>query len=168
MPFNRNTLLLGFVVIAALIVLAGTLGAANDKLVRDKMPDYNDDLELVNWLCAHSEEILQKMRSYKPLLEEIEGYPKCLVDDAPMHLGDFWTVNKLDISAFCIHRSPKGDLIDVWVTVYLYDEYGDLVKQIHVKMNPYTLEIIGMDVVDGPFAYPAPLKILTDETIELS
>jgi len=163
MPFNRNKFLLGFVVIAAVIVLAGTLGAANDKLVRDKMPDYNDDMELFNWLCAHSEEILQNMRSYEPLLEEIEGYPKCLVDDAPMHQGDFWTVNKLDSSAFCIHRTPKGKLVDVWVTIDVYNDEGVLVKQIHVKMNPYTLEIIGMEVVDGPFAYPAPLKILNKE-----
>ncbi len=100
------------------------------------------------------------MRSYKPLLKEIEGYPTCVVKDAPMHLGDFWTVNKLDVSAFCIHRSPEGELIEVWVTLYVYNDEGEHVKYVcdenggpaklvHAKINPYTFEIVGMDVIEG-------------------
>ncbi len=149
MSFSRSKLLLGFVIIAALVIIAGSLGAAKDVNTKNKMPDFNDDLELLNWLCAHSEKILQNIRSYEPLLEEVKGYPKCVVKDAPMHLGDFWTVNKLDISSFVIHRSPEGELKEVWVTIDVYNDEGEHVKQIHVKMNPYTLEIVGMEVIEG-------------------
>ena len=144
-------MLLGFVVVVALVIIAGSLAATKGEFTESKEPDFSSDTEVFNWLCAHSEQILQNMRSYKPLLKEIEGYPKCLVSDAPMQLGDFWTVNKLDRSAFCIHRTPKGKLVDVWVTIDVYNDEGVLVKQIHVKMNPYTLEIIGIEVIRGRY-----------------
>ncbi|MCD6503241.1 MAG: hypothetical protein J7K58_03315 [Euryarchaeota archaeon] len=59
MSFSGGKLLLGFVFIAALVIIAGSLGAAKDVITKDEMPDFNDDLKVLNWLCAHSEEILQ-------------------------------------------------------------------------------------------------------------
>jgi len=149
MSFSRSKLLLGFVIIAALVILAGTLGAAKDVITKPEMPDFNDDLELVYWLCAHSEEILRNMRSYEPLLKEIEGYSRCLVRDGFRHQGDFWTAKKLDISAFIIYRSTEGKLLEAFVTVNVYNDDGEHIKQVHVKIDPYTFEVIGIETIEG-------------------
>jgi len=148
MPFTRNNFLLGFVIIAALVIIAGTLGAARDVITKNEIPDFSNDIEVLNWLSAHSEEILRNIRSHKPLLEEVKGYPKCVVKDAARHYGDLWTVNKLDISAFCIHRSAEGELLEAWVIVYVYNENGEPTKLVHVKINPHTFEVIGIETVE--------------------
>ena len=122
--FSRSRLLLGFVIVFALVILASTLGAASAIFTKPEKPNFNDDLEVLSWLSANSGEILQAIRSYEPILEEINGYSKCLI----AHRHDFWTTNKLDITDFIIYRSPDGEFQYAIISIDLYDDNGRLVK----------------------------------------
>ncbi len=143
MAFSRGKLLLGFVIVVALVILASTLGAASAIFTKLEKPNFNDDLEVLSWLSANSEEILRAIRSYEPVLKEIKGYSKCLI----AHRHDFWTANKLDITDFIIYRSPDGEFQYAIISIDLYDNNGQLVKQVYVKINP-SFKIVDTYTID--------------------